>query len=456
MKLNEIHSAYFVGIGGVGMSALARYLLHRGVTVSGYDRVKNSLCTQMEELGIDINYRDEESAVPEAFLNAPKTNALVVYTPAIPATHKQYNLLRQQGFHAIKRSELLGLVSKTYKTIAVAGTHGKTTTSAMIAHILTESGLGCNAFLGGVSSNYNSNLLLSEETDYAVLEADEYDRSFLTLHPNWAVVTSMDPDHLDIYSDAGQMTEAFCQFAGQIEADGLLIAHGGLNDLKTSVSTQSYGLNGDEDIYADNIRVDSGAFFFDLNAEGQNVPGIQLGLPGRHNVENALAAAGIAFALRIDAEVVRKALGSFKGVKRRFEMHINRPEMVYIDDYAHHPTEIDACIGSVREMFPGRRITGVFQPHLFSRTRDFANEFAAALSKLDEVILLEIYPAREEPIEGISSEMLLEMITAPKKLLLAGEEMVERMRENKTDVLLTMGAGDIDQFVEPLKKALLL
>ncbi len=456
MNLNEIHSTYFIGIGGVGMSALARYLQHRGVAVSGYDRVRNALCAQMEEIGIDINYRDEESEIPQSFLSTPKSNALVVYTPAIPSDHKQYNLLRQNEFRAIKRSELLGLVSKAYKTIAVAGTHGKTTTSAMIAHILTESGLGCNAFLGGVSSNYNSNLLLSEETDYAVLEADEYDRSFLTLHPNWAVVTSMDPDHLDIYSDAGQMNEAFCQFAGQIESGGLLIAHGGLNDLKANVSTQTYGLIGDEDIYADNIRVDSGAFFFDLNTVGRTVSGIQLGLPGRHNVENALAAAGIAFALRIDPEVVRKALGSFKGVKRRFELHINRPELVYIDDYAHHPTEIEACVGSVREMFPGRRITGVFQPHLFSRTRDFAREFAAALSKLDEVILLEIYPAREEPIEGVSSKMLLEMISGSRKYLFTGVEMMEQMRENRPDVLLTMGAGDIDQFVEPLKKALLV
>lgn len=455
MNLKELHSVHFIGIGGVGMSALARYFAHLGKVVTGYDRVRNALCTEMENAGIEISYTDSEDTIPVKFLNTQKAQSLVVYTPAVPADHVQINYLRNSGYEVIKRSAALGKIVEHYQCIAVAGTHGKTTTSAMITHILTASGTGCNAFLGGVSTNYNSNLVLDENSPYAVVEADEYDRSFLTLKPQWAVLTSTDSDHLDIYGDSKNMQSAFRDFVAQINPDGLLIIKHGLGDMHSQAETLQYGLTALAELRASNVRVESGAWYFDLHHNNQSIKDIRLGLPGRHNVENALAAAGIALKLNVAHEAIRNSLGTFKGVKRRFEMHIQRENLVFIDDYAHHPTEITACISSVREMFPKRKITGVFQPHLFTRTRDFAREFAKALSALDEVILLEIYPAREKPIAGVDAQMLLDKIQLDQKKLLSANELIEKIRAQHPQVLLTMGAGDIDQWIEPLKQALL-
>lgn len=437
------------------MSALARYFAHLGKLVSGYDRVRNSLCAEMENAGIEISYTDSKDTIPSEFLGTPKAQSLVIYTPAVPADHAQLNFFRNSGYEVIKRSVALGKIVAQYQCIAVAGTHGKTTTSAMIAHILTESGTGCNAFLGGVSTNYNSNLVLDENSPYAVVEADEYDRSFLTLNPQLAVLTSIDSDHLDIYGDGQKMQSAFKEFVAQINPDGLLLIKHGLGTMDSKAETLQYGLTALAELRASNVRVESGAWYFDLNHGEHDISGIRLGLPGRHNVENALAAAGIALKLNVADEDIRKALGSFKGVKRRFEVHIHRENLVFIDDYAHHPTEITACISSVREMFPERKITGVFQPHLFTRTRDFADEFASALSALDEVVLLEIYPAREKPIAGVDAQMLLDKIELDRKQLLNGSELIEKIRTQRPEVLVTMGAGDIDQWVEPLKQTLL-
>lgn len=403
---------------------------------------------------MDIHYSDDPDLIPQQFLSGDQQHSAVIYTPAIPKDHREFNHLKSLGYHILKRAQILGEISARYKTVAIAGTHGKTTTSAMVAHILVESGLGCNAFLGGVSTNYNSNFIIDTNSNYAVVEADEYDRSFLTLHPDWAVVTSMESDHLDVYGHEDHLSDAFRDFVQQIHPDGLLIVREGLPDLSPEVAQFEYAIGKSVEISADNLRVESGAYHFDLTAFGQRIPSVKLGLPGRHNVENALAAVGVAKALRIDNDIIRRALGSFKGVKRRFEVHVQSDELVYIDDYAHHPTEIAACVGSVREMFPHRKITGVFQPHLYSRTRDFASGFAEALSGLDEVILLEIYPAREAPIEGVNADMLLQRISKKPKSLLTGEELLQRITDEKPDVLLTMGAGDIDQWVEPIKTAL--
>src|SRR5690554_2734744 len=412
MNLSKLHSAYFIGIGGIGMSAIARYFHHRKIQVFGYDRTRNSICSDLEISGISIHYTDDADHIPTAFFESPKDRAVVIYTPAVPQNHRGLTALKALGYETLKRSVALGQLVAEFRTIAVAGTHGKTTTSALIAHILTESGFGCNAFLGGVSTNYNSNLLIDDNSRYAVVEADEYDRSFLTLRPDMAVVTSVESDHLDIYGDADQLTAAFREFVQQIKPEGLLIAKKGLNHLEPQVAFQDYAIGENAGIRADNVAVEDGVYRFDLNAADQKLSKLKLGLPGRHNVENALAAVGVALALEIDGTAIRQALNSFKGVKRRFEVHLNSSERVYIDDYAHHPSEITAFVSSVREMYPEKRITGVFQPHLYSRTRDFAAEFAKALSLLDEVILLEIYAAREQPIEGVTAEMLLDLINA--------------------------------------------
>lgn len=454
MNLNTLHSAYFIGIGGIGMSAIARFMQHRGVRVFGYDRTRSALCRELESSGMDIHYTDDPEQISTAFLDTEKSRALVIYTPAVPKNHAELQFLRDRGFEVLKRSEVLGVISKNYKTVAVAGTHGKTTTSAMVAHILTESGAGCNAFLGGISTNYDTNMILDANADYAVIEADEYDRSFLTLYPNWAVVTSMESDHMDIYGHNDELGSAFRKFTGQIERGGKLFTRKGLDLHNARVETKYYAVEETADISAQNVRVQSGAYHFDLLTEERAIRNVHLGLPGRHNVENALAAAGIAMALEVDDELIKEALASFKGVKRRFEVHFNTQELVYIDDYAHHPTEIKACVDSVREMFPNRRITGVFQPHLYSRTRDLAEGFAESLSLLDEVILLEIYPAREEPIEGVDSNMLINLIELENKSVMSGDELLRTIRQKRPDVLLTLGAGDIDQLVEPIKNAL--
>jgi UDP-N-acetylmuramate--alanine ligase len=454
MNLKEIHSVYFLGIGGIGMSALARYFQSVGAAVSGYDRTRTPLCEELAQSGMEITYNDSPSSLPEAFRSQPNENKLVVYTPAIPHEHPQLKHFEAIGFRVIKRSIALGLVTASYRTIAVAGTHGKTTTSAMLAHILVESGKGCNAFLGGISTNYQTNFVGNVNSDIAVVEADEFDRSFHTLTPEMAIITSVDADHLDIYNHQDALSEAFAGFASQVKANGLLIVNKDCPEMPAQCKTIAYGISDSTAIRGENIYVHEGAFYFDYVSESASMSALRLGLPGRHNVENALAATGIALALEVNPDDIRKALSGFKGVKRRFEVHINTPELVYVDDYAHHPTELTACIDAARELFPGKRITGVFQPHLYSRTRDFAEEFGRALSALDEVLLMEIYPAREAPIEGVSSEMLLPLIQAPARVFRTADAVLKAMENFKEGVILTLGAGDIDQIVEPVKRVL--
>ncbi len=454
MNINTLHSVYFIGIGGIGMSALAKYFRLQGMAVSGYDRGRNAMCASLEKLGLKIYYEDAIDLIPEAFLNTPKERALVIYTPAVSEKHRQLNFLKEQGFEVVKRSVALGNLVAGFKTIAVAGTHGKTTTSAMIAHLLTESGVGCNAFLGGISTNYNNNLIADTSSRYAVVEADEYDRSFLTLQPEYAVVTSIESDHLDIYGSDAELHDSFRQFAMQIKPNGKLFFKIGLPALNPTISNISYGLVSNATLRAENIRINAGVYEFDLSYGNKKVDGLKLGLPGRHNVENALAAVGVAFALEIDPEAIRSALGSFAGVKRRFEVHVTNKDRIFIDDYAHHPSEISAFVSSVREMYPKKELIGVFQPHLYSRTRDLAEDFGRALSQLDEVILLDIYPAREAPIEGVNAEMLLQHIHISRKAVWTTEALLARVREQAPEVLLTMGAGDIELLVEPLKEAM--
>jgi UDP-N-acetylmuramate--alanine ligase len=448
MKLEEIKKIYFVGIGGIGMSALARYFAKRGCQVSGYDKTKTALCAALEQEGISISYADELSVLPEEFLrNEPDT--LIVYTPAIPADSLLMKFFREQGFTLKKRSEVLGLISAGQFCIAVAGTHGKTTTSAMIAHILKESGFDCTAFLGGIATNYESNFLLGSN-NVVVLEADEYDRSFLTISPDVAVITSMDADHLDIYGDADAMEESFRLFAGQLKPEGTLIIKAGLQ----ITNGLSYGLNSRADINGLDIRIEDGCFVFDYVAGELDIMDIRLQLPGKHNVENAVAAISAALIMGIDPEEIKRCIGNFKGVKRRFEYVLQSPSHIYIDDYAHHPEELKACFEAVRALYPEKKLTVIFQPHLFTRTRDFAEEFAKVLGTADDLLLLEIYPAREQPIAGVNSGMLLNAIDLENKQVCAMDQVLELIQAKQPELLLTVGAGDIDTLILPLKELL--
>lgn len=447
MELSKINRVYFIGIGGIGMSALARYFAKRGCVVCGYDKTRTSLTIELEREGILISYMDDESVVPVCFLeNHP--DSLVVYTPAIPKNSKILNHFRDLDFSLKKRSEVLGIISKGMFCIAVAGTHGKTTTSSMVAHLLTDTGFGCTAFLGGITSNYNSNVLFGKN-DVVVVEADEYDRSFLTLHPDLAVITAMDADHLDIYGDERQLQETFHLFANQLKEDGKLFIKDGL-----PIAGISYSASDNSLLKAKNIRVENGHFLFDFEDGFTKIEGLELSMAGRHNIENAVAAIGVALSLGIAPKLVKSAIKSFKGVKRRFERLVTTENHIYIDDYAHHPEELNVCFEAVRELYPNKKMTVVFQPHLFSRTRDFANEFASVLSKADELILLDIYPARELPIEGVTSEWLADKI-ADKEVTVCGKDAVLNLIKNKNpELLLTVGAGDIDTLVEPLKNLL--
>lgn len=466
MNLEKIHSVYFLGIGGIGMSALARFFLASGKQVSGYDKTATALTGELQQEGIAIHFEEDLSLVPQQVTDsANKENVLIVWTPAVPADHAELVWFRANGYTLMKRAQVLGLIAAHTKTIAIAGTHGKTTTTTLTAHLLRTAGIDCSAFLGGISQNYNTNLLLGKnlgkagvpmEQNIVVAEADEYDRSFLWLHPAIAVITSVDADHLDIYGDKNAMHDSYRKFAGQVT--GKLIAKRQVMDalvLTPGIHHISYSLDDKRaDAYAKNIRVKDGYYAFDLVVGGSHLVDLRLGLPGRHNVENAVAAVTAAKQAGADDDSVRKGLSSFRGVKRRFDFRIRDLRIVYIDDYGHHPAELKACISSVRELFPGKKVTGVFQPHLYSRTRDFANEFAESLSLLDDVVLLEIYPAREKPIAGITSSMLLEKISSRKKALYGKQELVSKVMDHDFDVLLTMGAGDIDQFVGPLEEAL--
>ena len=448
MELENIQRVYLVGIGGIGMSGLARYFKKRGCVVCGYDKTGTPLTEMLRNEGIPVVFLDDEDGIKVSFLkNDPTT--LVIYTPAIPSNSRILNYFKNGGFTMKKRSEVLGIISKSMYTIAVAGTHGKTTTSSIIAHILKHSGYDCSAFLGGISSNYNSNVLFGENNTL-VVEADEYDRSFLTLHPDIAIVTSMDADHLDIYGDQSHLIESFKQFTSQLKEGGRLIYKEGL-DLSGG---KTYSANIVADIQAVNVRIQDGSFYFDFKNANLIIEDIQLGLPGLHNIENAVAAIEVALHLGIDPEKIPLALASFLGVKRRFEHVVKDINHTYIDDYAHHPEELRACINAVKSLYPGKKLTAIFQPHLFTRTRDFADGFAEVLSLVDNLILLDIYPARELPIEGVTSSMILDKVNNASKQNLSKQDAVEYIRSSKPELLLTVGAGDIDKLIEPLKTIL--
>jgi len=448
MELQNIKRVYLVGIGGIGMSGLARYFHHLGCVVCGYDKTQTDLTNELKKEGIQISFEDRADLVPMSFHN-PDESTLVIFTPAIPKDSAILNFFKKQGFELFKRSQVLGLISKGKYTVAIAGTHGKTTTSTMVAHILKDSGKDCSAFLGGIASNYNSNVLYGKN-DIVVVEADEYDRSFLTLYPDIAVITSMDADHLDIYGDHSHLTDSFKMFASQIKEGGVLIHKQGL-PLATGYT---YSIKDAADAIALNIRIQDGSFYFDFRNANTDIKNIQLGIPGFHNVENATAAIEACLRLGVKPDAIKAALTSFRGVHRRFEYIVKSPEHIYIDDYAHHPEELRAAINSVKKLYPDRKLVTIFQPHLFTRTRDFVDGFAEVLDMTDELILLDIYPARELPIEGVNSEMILNLMKLTNKRKLSKQDAIEAIKNEKPALLLTVGAGDIDQLVEPLKNVL--
>jgi len=451
MIFKGIHNIFFLGIGGIGMSALARWFQQEGYAVAGYDKTPSPLTDALEEEGMKIIFTDEVAAVPAQFRSNPD-EVLVVWTPAIPKDSVLLHFF-QQGFLIKKRAEVLGMITKDQYTIAVAGTHGKTSTSSLVAHLLKSSGKPVTAFLGGITQNYNSNLILSGKSKEAVVvvEADEFDRSFLHLHPNEAVLTSADPDHLDIYGDEQTILEGFRQFLSLVDKKGKVYlqshAHYRLGDQGIAPSSlREYGLRSDG-IHAENIIAKPNSFVFDYIGSKNQIKGLELSIPGFHNVENALAAIAIALDHGVSEVQVREGIKTFRGVKRRFEIHSSHPGKIFIDDYAHHPEEIKACLSSVRAMYPSQRLTVIFQPHLFTRTRDFAPGFSESLSLADEVVLLPIYPARELPIPGVESEMLLEGIQAANKICIPKNEVMDYLKSVAPEVLVTLGAGDIDRLV---------
>lgn len=450
---------YFVGIGGIGMSALARWFKANGFEVAGYDKTSTTLVQTLIAEGIAVNFEDDKNSIPSEFIADP-AETLVIYTPAVPVQHQQMAYFRQENFMILKRSQVLGVLTKDLRTVGVAGTHGKTTTSSMVAHILRDSGVNSTAFLGGITQNYGTNLLLNEPTGnlqevVCVVEADEFDRSFLTLYPEIAIVTSTDADHLDIYGKHEAVLESFREYVSQIEEGGALFMRAGLSLAEaTRARVFTYSLN-EGDYYATNIRIENARFVFDITYPGGVIADVAMRIPGYHNIENAIAAAAVALYLGVDPEKIRKALESYKGVKRRFEYQVESDDQVYIDDYAHHPTEIEAFLSSVRALYPGRHVTAVFQPHLFTRTRDFAEGFSESLSIADRLVLLDIYPARELPIEGVNAEMLLDKVTIDDKQLVSKDHVLEHLKGLDLDVVVTIGAGDIDTLVLPIKNLLL-
>ncbi|MEY3437391.1 MAG: hypothetical protein RL335_1847 [Bacteroidota bacterium] len=454
IKLTDIKHIYFIGIGGIGMSALARYFVSLGITVSGYDKVSTPLTQQLEKEGMAVHYVDDVHM-------APKDVQAVVYTPAIPAMHSELQFYRDKGYTVLKRSDVLQLISEYAFNICVAGTHGKTTISTMIAHLLRDTGYGCNAFLGGIASNYDTNFW-SHERNLCVIEADEYDRSFLKLSPDVAVISAMDPDHLDIYGTPEEMENAYLEFVGKIRKNGRLLVKKGLSrtDDLLSENMLTYSLSDHAaDIYVNKIDIDKGSYVFDIIIKGTTYSGFVLNIGGIHNVENMTVAIAVAIGLGIDVEKIRKAVANFSGVKRRFEYGVKNSDFVYIDDYAHHPEELRALINSVKMLYPTKKLQVVFQPHLFSRTQDLALEFASVLDMADEVVLLPIYPARELPIEGVTSSLISEKIRHAKVSILEKEEVLRSVEQNKEEmrgsvVFITAGAGDIDRMVLPIKNIL--
>ena len=443
-------NAYFIGIGGIGMSAIARYFKFKGLNVAGYDKTESELTDTLQKEGIDVHYVDNVDFIPKDI-----ENTLVVYTPAIPHDLKELKYVMDNGYNVFKRSKVLGEITDGERCLAVSGTHGKTTTSTLTAHILDESGEGCSAFLGGISKNYDTNLLMSH-TPTVVVEADEFDRSFLQLHPEIAVITAMDADHLDIYGDLEHVHEAFKAFASQVS--GTVIAKLGLDitSKDTNAKILRYHYNDPKaDFYARNPQPDKlGYFSFDIVWPGGVIEGVKCGTPGWVNVENSVAAAAICLTYGLKPEAIKHAIGTFQGVKRRLDIHVNTEKISYIDDYAHHPKELSTAISSMRDIFPGRKLTAIFQPHLYTRTRDFTDDFAAALSKVDKLILLDIYPAREEPIPGVTSEIIFDKVTAPEKVMLHKEELMGYLEKEPVDVLITFGAGNIADFIAPITELL--
>ena len=443
----DFNSLYFVGAGGIGMAALERYFLSKGYRVAGYDRTPSDLTAALQNEGVEITFDEDPELIPDYCRDASRT--LVVYTPAIPDDHAGLCWFRDNGFEVVKRAKVLGIVTEKSKSLCFAGTHGKTTTSSMAAHILQVSGIGSNAFLGGVLRNYDSNFLLSETSPYSVIEADEFDRSFHQLKPYIAVITSTDPDHLDIYGTEEAYLESFAHFTELIDSQGALIVHTGLKLVPrpaAGVRTYTYGRN-DGDFHADNVRKGNGDIIFDFVTPWETITDIKLGVPVDINIENAIAAMAACRLIDVPAHSMREAIASFMGAKRRFEFWIKENDKVMIDDYAHHPDELRASIGSVRDLYPGRKLTVIFQPHLYTRTRDFADQFADALSLADEVILLPIYPARELPIPGVTSEIILEKVKCGEKTIYSKENLISSLQMLNFEVLLTVGAGDISNLL---------
>ena len=456
----NIKEIYFLGIGGIGMSALARYFNKMGKRVSGYDKTPSKLTDELIAEGIDIHFDDNIRFIPVSIKTLPFAleSILIIYTPAIPKEHRQLIYFLENGFTIKKRAEVLGMITENSNTIAVAGTHGKTTTSSLIAHIFKTAQLDPSAFLGGITQNYNTNLLLSTNlstNNLVVVEADEYDRSFLTLYPEIGVITSVDADHLDIYGDEKYMQESYSLFARQVKSK-LILKRNIVNRIDSGKKVITYSVNDERaDYFAQNVRIDNGLYHYEIVTPINIFMDITLGLPGLHNVENSIAAVAVACEMHVSEVNIREALMTFGGVKRRFDYQVKTDKLVYIDDYAHHPEELKATINSAKEMYPNKKITGIFQPHLFSRTRDFADDFARSLDLLDECILMEIYPARELPIQGVDSKMLLDKMKLVNKRIIQKADLVEELKSMKLEVLLTLGAGDIDTFVEPIRNSLL-
>jgi UDP-N-acetylmuramate--alanine ligase len=445
MNLNQIHNVFFIGIGGIGMSALARYFKTIGKNVSGYDKTPSMLTDELIASGIDIHFEDRIDLIPKEYYTE---NTLVIITPAVPVTHSQWNFFLEREYEVKKRAEVLGIITKDTFCFAVAGTHGKTTTSSILGHILFESGADVTAFVGGIVENYNSNLIGTGKT-VTVVEADEFDRSFLHLHPNIACVTSMDADHLDIYGTSEEIEASFVEFANKVEDKSQLFI---TNELPIEGVTCAVN---EEAVYkAFNVRVGNGSYVFDVQTPTETIQDIAFGLPGRHNLMNALMALAMAKTFGTSSEAIAKALASFKGIRRRFSYQIKTPNLVYIDDYAHHPTEINAVHQAVRELYPNQKVLAIFQPHLFSRTKDFADDFAKSLSQFDEVVLLDIYPARELPMEGITSQWLMNKMTNEDKKLVSKEDLIPTILASDSRIIVTIGAGDLGEMIPSIKKAL--
>lgn len=455
--MQKITSVYFVGIGGIGMSALARYFRAKGKQVAGYDKTPSDLTTALTAEGIRIHYVDDIALIPKDCKQVDST--LVVYTPAIPETHTELDFFKTNGFTLMKRARVLGEITRTERGLCVAGTHGKTTTSSMLAHLLKQSHVDCNAFLGGILKNYNSNLMLSDKSDLAVIEADEFDRSFHWLNPYMAVITAVDPDHLDIYGTPEAYRESFEHFTSLIRPDGCLVMKKGLPlqpRLPDRAKFYTYSATEEADFFARNIRIGNGDILFDFITPDGCIPDVKLGVPVKVNIENGVAAMALAWLNGVAPEEIRSGMESFAGAERRFNFHLKQDDIVLLDDYAHHPAELKASIQSIKELYPNKKVTGIFQPHLYTRTRDFAADFAKSLSLLDELILLDIYPAREEPIPGVTSQIIFDQVTIPNKRMIRKEELLGLVQKEAAslEVVLMAGAGNIDRLVEPVKQIL--